>query len=168
VLNKENLNKTLVDFGKYVVQQSRTNLTKGNINASKRLYNSLGYEVKVSKNSFQLSFVGEDYLSYIDEGVNGTQKQRGSRFSFGSKMPPPKAFDKWIIKRGLAPRENGKFVSRDSIKFAIAKSVQKNGIRKTEFFTKPFTKAYDKLPEEILIAYGLDLETFLQNTLNIK
>jgi hypothetical protein len=83
-------------------------------------------------------------------------------------MPPPKAFDKWIIKRGLAPRENGKFVSRDSIKFAIAKSVQKNGIRKTEFFTKPFTKAYDKLPEEILIAYGLDLETFLQNTLNIK
>ena len=39
---KEALNK----FGKYVVQQARTNLTKKKMNVSKALYNSLSYEVQ--------------------------------------------------------------------------------------------------------------------------
>ena len=43
-MNFENVNKALKDFGKYVVQQSRSNLTKGNHNATKgELYNSIEY-----------------------------------------------------------------------------------------------------------------------------
>ena len=45
---QEELNK----FAKYVIKQARTNLTKGKRNASKRLYDSLDYDLNVSKNSF--------------------------------------------------------------------------------------------------------------------
>ena len=48
---RDELNK----FAKYVIQQSRSNLTKGKKNASKELYNSLGYEVLKSAKSTSCS-----------------------------------------------------------------------------------------------------------------
>jgi hypothetical protein len=64
---REALNK----FAKYVVQQSRSNLTKSGKNVSKELYNSLGYDLNVSKNSFSLSLLMEDYGMFQDKGVKG-------------------------------------------------------------------------------------------------
>ena len=66
--------KALNTFAKYVIQQSRTNLTKGKKNASKELYNSLDSDVKVSKNSFQLSFLMEEYGVFQDKGVSGKKR----------------------------------------------------------------------------------------------
>jgi hypothetical protein len=48
-------------FAKYVIQESKNNLSKSNKNVSKELYNSLGYDLNVSKNSFSLSILMEDY-----------------------------------------------------------------------------------------------------------
>ena len=39
------LNKALNGFGKYVIQQSRSNLTKGKKNSTSDLYNSLKYDI---------------------------------------------------------------------------------------------------------------------------
>ena len=69
-------------FAKYVVQQSRTNLTKGSKpygskNSSKKLYNSLDGDVKFSKNSFQLSFLMEQYGIFQDKGVRGAGGEVG-------------------------------------------------------------------------------------------
>lgn len=52
----KNVQQELNRFAKYVIQQSRTNLTKGKKNSSKALYNSLDYDINVSTNSFSLSF----------------------------------------------------------------------------------------------------------------
>jgi hypothetical protein len=60
-------------FGKYVVQQSRSKLTQSNKNASKRLYESLGYDLKVMPNSFSMAFLMENYGEYQDKGVSGTE-----------------------------------------------------------------------------------------------
>ena len=46
MLADKEIQKALQDFAKYVIQQSRSNLTKGDKNASKELYNSLGSDVK--------------------------------------------------------------------------------------------------------------------------
>ena len=54
---REELNR----FAKYVIQQSRTNLTKGRKNVSGDLYNSLGYDLKVMPNSFSLEFFMPEY-----------------------------------------------------------------------------------------------------------
>jgi hypothetical protein len=78
-------------------------------------------------------------------------------------MPPPKAFDKWIVRKGIAPRDkNGKFISRKSLRFLIARAVFKNGIKPSLFFTKPFEKAIQRMPQEIAQAYGLDAGKMIQ------
>ena len=72
-------------------------------------------------------------------------------------MPPPKAFDKWIVRKGMSPRDSGgKFKSRKGLAFMIARSVFRNGIKPSLFFTKPFEAAYKRLPEELVEKYGLD------------
>lgn len=178
MLDKQNTIDTLNAFTKYVVQQSRTNLTKTGKNASKALYESIKGNVNLSPNSFQMEFEMLPYGKFQDKGVKGVggTKANGhpwkmkntinTPYSYKDKMPPPKAFDRWVIKRGIAPRtKKGTFADRDGIKFAIAKSIYHTGIETTNFFTKPFEMAYAKLPDEVIEAYGLDVETFLKYTL---
>ena len=57
--------KALEKYGKYVVQQARSNLTKKKQNASKELYNSLSF--KVQKNSVLFDML--EYGAFQDEGV---------------------------------------------------------------------------------------------------
>ena len=72
---QENIEATLDKFARYVVQQARSNLTRQKRNTSKRLYESLGYDLRVSSNSFSLSFKMEEYGDYLDKGVSGTKKK---------------------------------------------------------------------------------------------
>ena len=66
--------KVLNDFAKYVIKQSRANLTRGNKNVSKRLYESLDYNILSDNTGFILQFIMDEYGSYQDQGVSGTKK----------------------------------------------------------------------------------------------
>ena len=171
--------KALDKFGKSVVKQSRTQLTKKKKNASKKLYESIDYNLKVSKNSFELSFEMEDYGKFIDKGVHGVggtkadgskwkkKKVVGSKFKYKSKRPPTKAFNGWVIRKGIAPRSNtGQFTSRKGLLFAIAESVYRTGLETTNFFTRPFEVAFKQLPDDIVEAYGLEVDELLKLTLS--
>lgn len=157
-------------FGKYVVQQSRSKLTQSNKNASKRLYESLGYELKVMPNSFSMAFLMENYGEYQDKGVSGTEVKYNTPYKYTNKMPPPSAFSQWVVRKGLKGTRDasGRFVSRKGLQFAIAKSIFKKGIKPSLFFTKPFEAAFKNLPDDIVEAYGLDVENFLKTTINNK
>ena len=160
---RDELNK----FAKYVIQQSRSNLTKGKKNASKELYNSLGYEVSESAKVTSMAFKMADYGTYQDKGVSGTEKKYNTPYSYTTKMPPRKAFDKWIVRKGIAPRgKGGKFLSRQSLQYLIARAVYKKGIKPSLFFTKPFEAAFKRLPDDLVKAYSIGLEKQIQ--LNIK
>ena len=87
-------------FAKYVIQQSRTNLTKGKKNSSKELYNSLDSEVKVSKNSFQLEFLMEQYGIFQDKGVRGAGGVRKTTSKFNRRNNKGKI---WKQKGGNSP-----------------------------------------------------------------
>lgn len=145
-------------FVRHVVSQAKKNLTTGNRNASKKLYNSIKGEAKSFPNSIGIYFEMEPYGLFQDQGVKGTKSgQSYSNFKYTNKMPPPKAFDKWTIRRGLAPREKGgKFKSRKSLNFAIARSVYEKGIKPTLFFTKPFEAAFKNLPDDLVDVFGLE------------
>lgn len=166
MLGKE-LETYLNGFGKYVIQQSRSNLTKQKKNVDKNLYNSLNFEKNVSKNSFQLSFMMEDYGKFQDKGVSGTEKKYDTKFKYTNKMPPVKPLIEWVTKRRFQFRDKktGKFMSYKSTGFLVAKGIYKNGIKPSLFFTKPFEKAFQTMPDEVLQAYGLDVEKFLQSTI---
>lgn len=166
----EELRTYLNSFAKSVVKQSRTNLTRNKRNASKSLYNSIGYDLDVHKNSFSLSFEMEDYGKFIDKGVKGKKKGKSLEgFRYTNKRPPAKAFDKWAVRKGLAGRDKkGKFTSRKSLQFALATHIYNNGIKPSLFFTKPFEQAFKRLPDEVIEKFGLDLDELLKEALNIK
>ena len=146
--------KALEKYAKYVMQQSRSNLTKKKNNASKQLYNSLEYKIQGDK----VSFLSEKYGEFIDKGVKGSKstypESSASPFKYTTKQPPSKVFDKWSIRKGIAPRDKqGKFVSRQSLNFLIARSIKNKGIRATLFFTKPFERGLDLYGDEIVAGY---------------
>lgn len=156
---KEELNK----FGKYVVQQARTRLTKSKKNVSKKLYNSLSYTINETDTSTSIIFEMEDYGKFQDEGVSGTKKKYKTPYSYTSKMPPAKAFSQWVVRKGLkgVRDEKGKFIKRKSMQYLIARSVFKYGIKPSMFFTKPFDRAFDRLPPELQEKFGIDIENII-------
>lgn len=155
-MEKSEVQKALERFRDHVVSISKRNLTNKQKNSSKKLYNSIQGRVKANPNSFEVEFSMEDYGVYQDAGVSGTRKKYNTPYSYKSKMPPVKAFDKWLVRKGIAPRDKGKFTSRKSLAFLIARSVYRNGIKPSLFFTKPFEAAYKNLPQELIDKYGLD------------
>lgn len=164
-----NLKKELDKFGKFVVQQSRSRLTKGNKNVTKKLYNSIGFSSEVFPNSFSLIFEMEDYGEFQDRGVDGVKEKRGAKgydgrsLRYTNKRPPAKAFSNWTVKKGIAPRDSsGKFTSRKGLQFAIARSIYEKGIKPSFFFSKPFEQAFKKLPDDIIEAYNLDIDNLLR------
>lgn len=158
-MDKAELQKVLDRFRDAVISQSKRNLTRLQKNSSKKLYNSIKGKVKAYPNSFHMEFSMEDYGFYQDKGVSGKNKKYNTPFSYKSKMPPSKAFDKWIVRKGLAPRgADGKFLNRKSLSFLIARSVYRNGIKPTMFFTKPFEAAYKNLPDDMVERFGLEVE----------
>jgi hypothetical protein len=163
------LEKELNRFGKYVVQQSRSNLTKQKKNVNKTLYNSIGYNLKINAEGFNLSFEMEEYGEYQDKGVSGIKKKYDTPFRYSNKMPPAKAFDKWGVIKGIAPRtKGGQFEKRKSLDFALARSIYYKGIRPSMFFTKPFEQAFERLPDSLFENFAIEIEKNINEQLNKK
>jgi hypothetical protein len=178
LLNTQVVTKAFAD---YVVQQARTNLTKGGKNVSKDLYNSITKEVVSDPNNNYtiIGFSMDGYGQFIDRGVKGKggTKKNGeqwklktvtnSPFAYTNKRPPTKSFDKWVIKRGLAPRsKSGKFLNRQGMKFAIANSVFHTGIETTNFFTRPLELGFKKYVDtDLMKAFSQDVDIMIDYNL---
>ena len=166
MLDKEEVQEAIDKFRKYVVQQSRSNLTKQKKNASKSLYNSIKGVSKVNPNSISLYFEMEEHGIYQDKGVKGktsSTKAPNSPFKFGSgtgkKGGLTNGIQKWVKQKRFQFRdEKGRFMSYNSTAFLITRSIYNKGLKPSMFFTKPFEKAFDRLPDELVEAYGLDIE----------
>lgn len=167
---REELNK----FAKYVIQQSRSNLTKGKKNTSKELYNSLGYDIESSKDSTSMAFKMADYGKFQDLGVKGkdsSAKAPNSPYKFGTgsgkKGGLTKGIDKWVRRRGIQFRDKkGRFLSYEQTGYIITRSVYKTGMKASMFFTKPFERAFKRLPDDLVKAYSIGIEKQIQ--VNIK
>jgi hypothetical protein len=160
---KEELNR----FAKYVIQQARTNLSKQNKNVSSDLYGSLGYDLNVDANSFSLEFYMLPYGAYVDQGVSGTKKKYNTIFSYSNKQPPTKALANWAKARNIRLRdEKGRYKKGNykSIGFVLARSIKEKGIKPSLFFTKPFEKAFERLPVDLIDRFNLDLDDLLDFT----
>ena len=158
--------KYLKKFRDDVVKQARANLTRAGKKSSGKLYESIDGEVEVMDNSIGIYFDMEQYGAFQDQGVNGVQRSWGAPYSFKAKMPPMSKLDKWIVRKGIAPKDKGgRFVKRKSLQFLIARSIFRKGIKPSLFFTKAFEKAYKKLPNELIDKYGLDVEELVTTAL---
>jgi len=162
-------------FRNYVIQQSKSNLTKGRKNVSKELYNSLKGEIVQEDNYAIVGFRMADYGQYQDQGVKGKASQRkapNSPFRFGSgsgqKGGLTRSIDKWVKQRGIQFRDKktGKFLSYQSTAFLITRSIFLTGLKPSLFFTKPFEAGYKKyIDTDLAKAFGLDVETIIDYNL---
>jgi hypothetical protein len=158
--------KALQQFRDTVVNEAKANLRSSGKSTSGKLLNSIQGTVKEMPNSIGLYFDMLPYGNFQDKGVSGKQIKYDTPYSYKDKMPPPSKLDKWIVRKGIAPRNNGKFASRKSIQFMIARSIYLKGIKPSLFFTKPFEKAYKNLPNVLIDKYGLDAEQLLNQILD--
>lgn len=175
-MERDEVQKTLDKFIERVVNQSKRSLTLQSKNKTRKLHKSISGDAKVNPNSFELSFSMEDYGKFQDRGVKGVggRKADGSTwrrhrvtrngfdlnrpYSFKSLRPPASAFRTDKINRPVSLGRS----------FATAETVYRQGIRTSEFFTKPFESAFRDLPDELVEAYGLDIEDFLDFALNTE
>ena len=168
----EETNKALNKFAKYVIQQARTNLTKGKKNVSNELYKSLDSDVKIHRNSLSMDMVMDKYGMFQDRGVKGTKSGKSlSGFSYKSSSnligfeAATGTFAKQAKHKRMQPRDKkGRFGSYKTMGFILANSIKKKGIKPSMFFTKPFEQEFKKLPNELIEAYALDLENFINFT----
>lgn len=164
MLKFDNLEQALKSFGKIVITQSRANLSRDKSNTTKKLYRSLGYNSKVSANSFEFSFEMEHYGQYQDLGVSGKKKKYDTPFRF-TKQPPAEVFEKWAKQKGIVPRDKkGRYMSYQSFGFLVAKAKLRDGIKPTRFFSKPFEKHYQKIEMQMETYFSIDLEEFIRYT----
>ena len=167
-MNTDNIERYLNSFGKYVVKQSRTNLTKGKKNVNKSLYNSINFKVETTADGFNVEFYMNSYGTFVDKGVSGnktTQSYRDykgknvtSPYKYTNKQPPSGIIDKWVVKKGIAPRdEKGRFITRKSISFLIARSIKARGIKSTSFFQRPLELGLKTFSSDFLEAIREDI-----------
>lgn len=149
--------QALEKYAKYVIKESRANLTRKGNKASGKLYQSLGYKIQGSK----IKFEGEEYGLYQDKGVRGAKSYyadkatSGSPYKYTNKIPPSKPFEKWIKQKGIKGRDKktGRFISNESLSYLLARSIYSKGIRATLFFTKPFERGQELYGEEWAAAF---------------
>ena len=169
--------EALKTFAETVVKESKKLARKKFKNTSGNLEGSICYALNVYENSFSLEFTlaatkdGVPYGSFVDLGVKGsksnyiTNRDSPYKFSGNKKSIPPQALDKWLVRKKLAPRDKeGKFIDRRSIKFLIARSIYEKGIEARKYFTKPFEDNFNKLPNDVIDAFGLDIDEFFELT----
>lgn len=184
----DNIQDLLNDFRSNVIREAKRNLTSQNTSGrlSKSLKSYVKESKNSIQISFEMDEYGF-YQDQGVKGANpnalpkpgakskdgkktlkgsknyGKQKAPNSQYRFGSgkgkKGGLTKALDKWIVRKGIAPRNNqGQFMSRKTLKFLMARSIYLSGIKPSLFFTKPFEKYFKRLPQELVEKYGLDME----------
>jgi len=171
----KNVDEILNKYGKYVVQQSKSNLTKDKKGGGD-LYNSVSYVIDKSQDDFLLEFLMEDYGPFVDKGVKGktsTYPETSaalSKFQYGSgtgqkggltkALYNPETKSGWIKKKKFQWRDKktGRFLSYESMSYLIARSIYNKGLKANLFFTKPFEAGLKRLPDDLSKAFVLDIE----------
>jgi len=159
-MKTDNIERYLNSFGKQVVNRAKGNLQKAKGGGTK-LENSISFKVLTEADGFTIQFYMSSYGTFVDKGVSGTKvkrkytdykgKSKSSPYKYTTKQPPSRVLDKWIVKKGIAPRdEKGRFMSRKSISFLIARSIKRKGIEGLSFFQKPLFLGLREFGKDLL------------------
>jgi hypothetical protein len=154
----KNLDKAFDGLGKDLVKTLVKNLLSANKKATGNLIRSIDYKVVEKANGFIVELLAADYLTNVDEGRRP-----------GAKQPPLSALDKWVVARKIAPRDSkGKFLPRQQVKFLIARSIAKNGIKPTNVINKTINEVYNNKQKLIEKAAIEDLNALIDKIMVVK
>ncbi len=164
-----NLEAVMNQYAKYVIQQSRTRLTKDDKGGG-NLYNSLSYNLVDDDQAMLVEFMMADYGAFVDRGVKGKTstypetRNALSPFQYGSGTGPKggltKGIDKWLRKKRFQFRDKkGRFMSYESMRYIIVKSIYNKGLKANLFFSKPFRAGIEKYELNMAKAFAEDIRS---------
>ena len=188
------LSKEFKELGKYIVQQSKSRLSKKENNSSGTLYDSIKYEFsEPSTNVYNLALIMEKYGEFLDQGVHGTKSSyvtaRNSPFRYkessslmgveyysGKNKKFGGIFGQWAksknirlrVKKGEKGGGQYKAGNYKSIGFVLARSIKEKGIDPTFFFTKSLDLGVEKYTPLLQTALARDVEELIRINLDIK
>ena len=162
-MKTENIERYLNSFGKQIVNRAKGNLKKAGKGG--KLEDSISFKIVEDKEGFTVQFFMSSYGQYVDKGVSGTKQKRtfknykdkvikspyAYKNSKGHSQPPSSALDKWVVKKGIAPRDaKGRFIKRKTLTFLVARKIGRYGIQGISFFQKPLSLALDNFGKDLL------------------
>jgi|TARA_R100000388_G_C7242400_1_gene162452 hypothetical protein len=173
----------LNSFGKQVVTDSKSFLRESK--GQTKLANTIRFQVKRRGSIYTIQFSMADYGTFVDKGVRGSGgvissgvnegsyrgkrfyrtyegKRKQSPYSFGKTRNGQltRALDKWIVKKGIAPRDRkGRFMTRKGLKIAMARTIYIRGLKGISFFQKSLEIGFrnDAFTKGILKAVKQDI-----------
>ena len=164
----------LSSFGSKLIEKARANLNKKGKRGKGTLFNEMSYDIEKTTTGikFKMDFGNaDDYWQFIDQGVKGAggfkgsgrARGQGSPFRFGRKQPPLRAILPWISIKGIKGRDKkGRFITKNSLAFLIARSIKQRGLERTRFITKPYEDMIGDLNSEIAEAFAVDIDNSIE------
>lgn len=112
-------------------------LTEAGKVSSGALINSITGRVVYQNNVYQYELHLNDYYKYLEYGVNGTEKNNSSPYSYKSKRVNTNSIEEWIRLKPVVPRVvNTKVPTTTQLAYAISRSIAKRGITPGHFLEK--------------------------------
>lgn len=177
----EGVERYIKSYAEYIVRQAKLRLKSKDVTG--KLSASLHYKFYQTEDGYVLEFrssaVGKDgkpFADYVQKGVKGTEgtrtyitiegKRKTSPYSYKrgkDKAPPPSSLYNWIKARGLKGRnrETGRYITDNSLAFAISKGIQKKGVPAASFYTQPISWSFNLFKEELQRELKIDVLKYI-------
>jgi len=178
-MNLKELNKMFNDFGRYMVNESRANLKKDKKGGGP-LSESIKYKINNKDGKFEFYFEMQEYGEFQDKGVKGAdpsnispnakitgQQAPNSPYKFGSGTYSGswkkfvRSIAAWAQMKHVRFRDKkGRYSKGDyqSLGYVIASNIYNRGLKPSFFYTKPFNKAFERLPDDLFESFAVDIE----------
>ena len=166
-LNYDGIENYLKSYGKYIVRQARGILKQRGKDDTGKLSKSLKFKITQDKEGYEIKFLASKYAAFVNKGVSGTKgtrtyidadgKRKQSPFKF-KKQPPSSVIEGWVKRKGIKGRDKkGRFITRKSFAFIIAKSIKRKGIPAASFYTQPLSYSYKLFKKEMVKHFKADV-----------
>tara|TARA_E500000318_G_C3504313_1_gene189625 strand:+ start:377 stop:886 length:510 start_codon:yes stop_codon:yes gene_type:complete len=165
VTDLKGFRSTLNDFAKLVIKGAKAELRRQKKVNTGATLQSLDYKIETTSDGFKLAFVDtrdKPIADFVDKGVSGIIKKYNTPYSYKFKRPPANVLIDWVSSRRFQFRDKdtGRFLSYATTGYMIRESIFKRGLKPTLFFTKPFNKYFEMLPDQLFEAYAIEIDRF--------
>lgn len=119
-----NLAKVLEEYGQFLVQEMRSEMSQKGVNASGKLSNSIHYIFSTDNGDYSVSLGLEDYYQYILKDGRGPTRNSGN----GQLRDRIK---EWIEVKHIIPQpdRNGKIPTVEQLSYLIARKIHREGYK---------------------------------------
>ena len=152
--------QALDEFGKLWVQTLRNELLNNRPfpkRASGRLVDSINYRLVNTPEGTNLQLLAEDYLTFVDKGVSGTEKKYNTPYAYRTKYPPIQEIKRWVRLKGI-PDEAAYAIQNKIFRFGMKPTnVINKTIRFIEYRSKWKTKFEGEIADDIIAEIKLRL-----------